>query len=147
MQDADVVPVGKDQYSHMELMRELADSVNEKYGKDKKILVRAETMNRDEPINILSLNGEGKMSKSKPEGAIFLTDSPEVITKKIPVAGLPYAVGESLPIIYNPQNSRKILLDAGKKSFTGMLVFTLLIAAFIIFACFMIQKGIANGEM
>ncbi len=83
LQDADVVPVGKDQYSHMELMRELADSVNEKYGKDKKILVRAETMNRDEPINILSLNGEGKMSKSKPEGAIFLTDSPEVITKKM----------------------------------------------------------------
>ena len=71
----------------------------------------------------------------------------EAVSKKIPVAGLPYAVGESLPIIYNPQNPRKILLDAGKKSFTGMLVFTLLIAAFIIFACFMIQKGIANGEM
>ena len=71
----------------------------------------------------------------------------ETISKKIPVAGLPYAIGESLPIIYNPQNPRKMLLDAGKKSFTGMMVFTLLIAAFIIFACFMIQKGVASGEL
>jgi hypothetical protein len=70
----------------------------------------------------------------------------EVISKKIPVAGLPYAVGETLPVIYNPQNPRKILLDAGK-SFTGMLIFTLLIAAIIIFACFMIQKGVASGEL
>lgn len=83
LQDADIVPVGKDQYSHMELMRELADSVNEKYGNGKTILVRAETMNRGEPVNILSLNGEGKMSKSKPQGAIFLTDTPEVILKKM----------------------------------------------------------------
>jgi hypothetical protein len=59
-------------------------------------------------------------------------ETKETITKKIPVAGLPYAIGETLPIIYNPQNPRKILLDAGKKSFTGMMVFTLLIAAFII---------------
>ena len=70
----------------------------------------------------------------------------ETISKKIPVAGLPYAIGESLPIIYNPQKPRKILLDAGK-SFTPLLVFTLLIAAFVIAACFMINRSIANGEM
>ena len=70
----------------------------------------------------------------------------ETFTKKIPVAGLPYAIGDSLPIIYNPQNPRKILLDAGK-SFIPMLVFTLLIAAFVIFASFMINKSIVSGEM
>ena len=70
----------------------------------------------------------------------------ETFTKKIPVAGLPYTVGDSLPIIYNPQNPRKILLDAGK-SFTPMLVFTLIIATAIIAVCFMMQKSIEKGEM
>ncbi len=80
LQGATLVPVGKDQYSHMEVARELADSFNEKYGH---ILPRPETMNRSEPVNILSLIGPGKMSKSKPEGAIFLTDTVEMIQKKM----------------------------------------------------------------
>jgi tryptophanyl-tRNA synthetase len=83
LQDANAVPVGKDQFSHMEAARELADAFNEKYGNGKNILVRPETLNRDEPVNILALVGEGKMSKSKPEGAIFLTDDAENITKKM----------------------------------------------------------------
>lgn len=83
LQDAHMVPVGKDQFSHMEVARELADAFNMKYGNNGKIVVRPETMNINEPVNILSLTGEGKMSKSKPEGAIFLTDSPEDIRKKM----------------------------------------------------------------
>lgn len=83
LQDAQIVPVGKDQFSHMEVARELADAFNNKYGNDKKILVRPETMNVNEPVNILSLAGEGKMSKSKPEGAIFLTDTPDNIVRKM----------------------------------------------------------------
>lgn len=83
LQDAYMVPVGKDQFSHMEVARELADAFNNKYGNGKKIVVRPETMNINEPINILSLTGDGKMSKSKPEGAIFLNDSPEDIRKKM----------------------------------------------------------------
>lgn len=83
LQDAEIVPVGKDQYSHMEVTRELCDYFNAKYGGDVPVLLRPETMNRNEPVNILALVGEGKMSKSKPEGAIFLTDSPESIKKKI----------------------------------------------------------------
>lgn len=83
LQDAELVPVGKDQYSHMEVARELCDYFNSKYGADSPVLLRPETMNREEPVNILALVGEGKMSKSKPEGAIFLTDSPESIKKKI----------------------------------------------------------------
>lgn len=83
LQDAHLVPVGKDQFSHMEVARELADAFNNKYGNGGKIVVRPETMNIDEPVNILSLTGDGKMSKSKPEGAIFLTDSPEDIRRKM----------------------------------------------------------------
>lgn len=83
LQDAQKVPVGKDQFSHMEVARELADAFNAKYGNKQRIVVRPETMNINEPVNILSLIGEGKMSKSKPEGAIFLTDSPEQIKRKI----------------------------------------------------------------
>ena len=78
-----MVPVGKDQFSQMEVARELADAYNNMYGNGKKIVVRPETMNINEPINILSLTGDGKMSKSKPEGAIFLNDSPEDIRKKM----------------------------------------------------------------
>lgn len=83
LQDAGIVPVGKDQFAHMEVARKLADDFNEKYGNGKQVIVRPETMNIDEPVNILSLSGEGKMSKSKPEGAIFLTDKPAEIRKKV----------------------------------------------------------------
>jgi tryptophanyl-tRNA synthetase len=84
LQDAEIVPVGKDQYSHMEVVRELTDSFNNKYGKKNHLpLTRPDTLNRKEPVNILALTGDGKMSKSKPEGAIFLTDTPEQIKKKI----------------------------------------------------------------
>ena len=83
LQDAEIVPVGKDQYSHMEIARELADAFNAKYGKNKHVLIRPDVFNREEPINVLSLVGDSKMSKSKPESAIFLTDSAATIKKKV----------------------------------------------------------------
>lgn len=83
LQDAQIVPVGKDQFSHLEVARELADAFNNKYGNDKKIFIRPETMNVNEPVNILSLTGDGKMSKSKSEGAIFLNDTPDNIRRKM----------------------------------------------------------------
>ncbi|NCD01227.1 tryptophan--tRNA ligase [bacterium] len=81
LQEAEIVPVGKDQYSHMEIAKELCDSFNSKYGKN--VLIRSEALNRKEPVNILALSGEGKMSKTKPETAIFLNDEASVIKKKI----------------------------------------------------------------
>ena len=80
LQDANLVPVGKDQYSHMEVARELVDAFNARYGKT---LVRPKIMNPSQPVNILSLTGEGKMSKSKPNAAIFLVDDKTTIRKKI----------------------------------------------------------------
>ncbi|MFA5178412.1 MAG: tryptophan--tRNA ligase [Candidatus Paceibacterota bacterium] len=79
IQRAKNVPVGKDQLSHLEVSRKLAERFNKKYG-DTFVVPEALQMKN---INILSLKGEGKMSKSKPEGAIFLSDSKEVIAKKI----------------------------------------------------------------
>lgn len=88
LQGAKLVPVGKDQFSHVEVARELAKDFNSKY---EEVFVVPECLNRAEPINILSLRGEGKMSKSYPEDAIFLTDDKATIEKKIKRAetGLP----------------------------------------------------------
>ncbi len=83
LQEAEIVPVGKDQYSHIEIAKELCDSFNLKYGKGKKVLLRPEAMNRKEAVNILALVGEGKMSKTKSDTAIFLKDKEDVIRKKI----------------------------------------------------------------
>ena len=80
LQRAKLVPVGKDQFSHVEVARELAKDFNSKYGD---VFVVPECLNRAEPVNILALRGEGKMSKSYPEDAIFLTDSEATIEKKI----------------------------------------------------------------
>ena len=80
LQSAKLVPVGKDQFSHIEVARELAKDFNTKYGR---VFVVPDCLNRAEPINILSLRGDGKMSKSEPEDAIFLTDDKETIERKI----------------------------------------------------------------
>lgn len=80
LQDSTLVPVGKDQLSHIEATKELARALNSKYGD---VFVIPEALNQKEPVNILSLRGEGKMSKSSPDDAIFLVDTEEVIRKKI----------------------------------------------------------------
>ncbi|PIP03275.1 MAG: tryptophan--tRNA ligase [Candidatus Yonathbacteria bacterium CG_4_10_14_3_um_filter_47_65] len=80
LQDANLVPVGKDQYAHIEATKELARAFNARYGDT---LVVPEVLERNEPVNILALRGDGKMSKSKPDDAIFLTDNEETLRKKI----------------------------------------------------------------
>lgn len=73
------VPVGEDQLAHIEVARLLARRFNKKYG-DVLPIPKAEQV---KSIRILSLKGEGKMSKSNPSGAIFLTDDAETVAKKI----------------------------------------------------------------
>jgi len=78
--DAVFVPVGNDQLQHLEFARMLARKFNTKFGK---------TFIEPQPIltktpRIMSLTNPGKkMSKSQPEGCLFLDDSPEEIKKKI----------------------------------------------------------------
>ncbi len=79
IQGAKKVPVGEDQLAHIEITRKLAERFNKKYGET---FVIPEAM-QVKSVRILSLKGDGKMSKSKPEGAIFLSDSPEIIARKI----------------------------------------------------------------
>ena len=74
-----MVPVGDDQVAHLEVMREFARSFNKKYGD----VFPMPEVKKIRSLRILALKGEGKMSKSSPAGAIFLTDDPKVAVKKI----------------------------------------------------------------
>lgn len=82
VQDATEVPVGKDQYPHIEVTRKLARRFNSEYGGGNDILVVPEALSA-EGVRIASLNGLGKMSKSVPNGAIFLKDKPAEVAHKI----------------------------------------------------------------
>ncbi|HEX5555682.1 MAG TPA: tryptophan--tRNA ligase [Chitinophagaceae bacterium] len=76
------VPVGLDQKQHLEMARNFANRFNTRYGD---LFPEPEAFNYGgELLKIGSLDGEGKMSKSKNEMAtIYLADSDEVIRKKI----------------------------------------------------------------
>ena len=78
---ADYVPVGEDQKQHCELTRDIATRFNNIYG---------ETFTVPEPYipkvgaRIMSLgNPTSKMSKSDPQGCVFLLDKPEEIARKV----------------------------------------------------------------
>jgi len=76
------VPVGKDQEQHLEMARNFANRFNNRYGY---LFPEPEAFNEgNELVKIGSLDGEGKMSKSKNEmSTLYLADSDEVIRKKI----------------------------------------------------------------
>lgn len=82
LQRAKTVPVGEDQIAHMEVTRRLARDFNSKYGE----IFPVPAVQQIKSLRILSLKGSGKMSKSVPEGAIFLTDSVAKAVKKIKMA-------------------------------------------------------------
>ena len=73
------VPVGEDQLAHLEITRLLAQRFNKKYGET---LPVPEVL-QVKSLRLLSLKGEGKMSKTNPGGAIFLTDDPKTVANKI----------------------------------------------------------------
>lgn len=76
---AGLVPVGIDQEPHLEVAREIARKMNEKYGTDFPEPQRFATKGGYVP----SLLGEGKMSKSVEGSYINLTDSKEEISRKL----------------------------------------------------------------
>ncbi len=79
---ADFVPVGEDQLAHLEFAQLLARRFNRDFGE---LFTFPDAM-REEALRILSLDGEGKMSKSAPNGAIFLDDTHEQVWEKLRVA-------------------------------------------------------------
>ncbi len=96
--NADKVPVGEDQKQHLELTRDIAARVNDKFGKKKEpVLKIPNPLIRSEGARVMSLtDGTKKMSKSDPSemSRISLLDSPDEIKKKIkrcktdPIKGL-----------------------------------------------------------
>lgn len=78
-QRASVIPVGKDQESHIEIARKIA----RRFNKEISNIFPEPTTHILEMVKILSLREESKMSKSSPDDAIFLTDSPEKVRAKI----------------------------------------------------------------
>lgn len=77
--NATIVPVGHDQLPHIEKTREFAEKFNNEFG---------QVFNLPQPqgianLRILSLKGGSKMSKSYPEGAIFMSDDMKVIRQKV----------------------------------------------------------------
>ncbi len=77
------VPVGKDQEQHLEMARNFANRFNTRYGADFFPEPQVYRSNQD-TVKILSLDGNGKMSKSENVNAtIYLSDEDDVIRKKI----------------------------------------------------------------
>lgn len=76
----DLVPVGNDQKQHCELTRDVAKRFNGIYGDVFKI---PEPFIPEAGARIMSLNApDTKMSKSIPEGCVFLMEKPEDIQRK-----------------------------------------------------------------
>ena len=76
----DYVPVGNDQKQHVELTRDVAERFNHIYGDVFKI---PQPYIPKTGARIMSLNApETKMSKSLPEGCVFLMEKPEDIQRK-----------------------------------------------------------------
>ena len=83
--DTRYVPVGEDQRQHIELTRDLAQRINQRFGE---VFVMPEPMIREAGCRIMGLDEpEKKMSKSlavnSPGHAIFMLDPPEAIRKKV----------------------------------------------------------------
>ncbi len=77
------VPVGKDQEQHLEMARNFANRFNTRYGAD--FFPEPEVYRfNDDTVKIMSLDGNGKMSKSENANAtIYLSDDDDTIRKKI----------------------------------------------------------------
>ena len=76
----DFVPVGEDQKQHVEICRDIANRFNHLYGEVFKV---PEPYIPKTGSRVLSLNApESKMSKSMPDGCVFLLEKPEDIMRK-----------------------------------------------------------------
>lgn len=74
---ASLVPVGEDQFQHLELAREIARRFNKRFGE-----TFPEPMPCGEPARVLGLDGENKMSKSL-NNYVGIMDASEEVWKKL----------------------------------------------------------------
>ena len=88
------IPVGEDQFAHVEAAAYLARKFNRKYGE---IFVVPSVLSTGKPVRLVSLDGSGsKMSKTNEKGAIVLHDPVDVSLNKVKKAKTAFA-GESSP--------------------------------------------------
>lgn len=76
---ANLVPVGKDQASHVELTREIAEKFNSTY---KDVFPLPEALIPQEIGTLPGIDGKAKMSKSL-DNAIYLSDSESEVNRKV----------------------------------------------------------------
>jgi len=96
--DSKRIPVGEDQIQHVELARDLVKRFNNRYG-DVLVMPKAEVAKVGARIMSLS-DPTKKMSKSDPKGDIYLSDTVEVMRKKI-MSAVTDMVGK---VQYDPAN-------------------------------------------
>ena len=95
---AQSVPIGEDQRQHLELTRDLAVRFNNQFGQT---FVVPEAFIVKESAKILDLQDpSSKMSKSSPQGCIFIMDEPDVVMKKFKTA----ITDSGKEIKYDPTN-------------------------------------------
>ncbi len=76
----DLVPVGEDQKQHVEICRDIAHRFNNVYGD---VFKMPEPYIPETGARVMSLNNPtSKMSKSMPEGCVFMMERPEDIMRK-----------------------------------------------------------------
>jgi tryptophanyl-tRNA synthetase len=93
--DPKYIPVGDDQLQHLELTRTIVRRFNTRFGKT---FVEPQPLLTETPRVMALDDPTKKMSKSRPKGCIFLSDSPEEIRSKIM-----HAVTDSESVIqYDP---------------------------------------------
>jgi len=78
--DSNVVPVGKDQKQHIEVTRDIAQKVNDRYGED--LLVVPEPRIREETAVVPGLDGQ-KMSKSYDNAILIFEETEKKLRKKV----------------------------------------------------------------
>jgi tryptophanyl-tRNA synthetase len=91
---ASLVPVGVDQEPHLEIAREIARKMNDKYDLSFPEPKRFATKGEYVP----SLTGEGKMAKSVEGSSILLTDDLKTVKAKLAKAPTDSGKGEKVPV-------------------------------------------------
>lgn len=76
---ANLVPVGKDQASHIEVTREIARRFNHRFGE---VFPEPEPMIPEDTPTLIGTDGQAKMSKSL-GNAIMLSDDAKTVTEKV----------------------------------------------------------------
>ncbi len=76
---ADLVPVGKDQRSHLEITKEIAEEFNRTYGN---VFPIPEALIPEDLGTLPGIDGKAKMSKSL-DNAIYLSDDEQTVKEKV----------------------------------------------------------------